>query len=59
MDAALRHEGGVLDGMLVPLQADGGATCSVAPKAGYPMLAVPVGVNDIGVPLGIRILRTT
>lgn len=47
-----------LDGLLVPLQADGGAACSVAAKAGYPMITIPVGVNDAGVPFGLGIIQT-
>jgi amidase len=58
IDAALRHNGDNLDGLLVPLQADGGVACSLAAKAGYPMITVPVGVNNIGVPFGMGIIQT-
>jgi len=58
IDAALRFEGDNLDGLLVPLQADGGAACSLAAKAGYPMITVPVGINNIGVPFGMGIIQT-
>jgi amidase len=59
IDAALEHaEAGSLDGLLVPLQADGGVACSVAAKAGYPMITIPVGVNDCGVPFGLGIIQT-
>ncbi|KAF2823965.1 amidase signature enzyme [Ophiobolus disseminans] len=58
IDAALRHPGGELDGLIVPLQADGGAACSVAAKAAYPMITIPVGVNDSGVPFGLGIIQT-
>jgi len=58
IDAALRLEGDNLDGLLVPLQADGGVACSVAAKAGYPMITVPVSINNIGVPFGIGIIQT-
>ena len=58
IDAALQHEGSQLDGLLVPLQADGGVACSVAAKAGYPMIAVPVDVDDLGIPFGIAIMQT-
>ncbi|KAF1832859.1 amidase family protein [Decorospora gaudefroyi] len=58
IDAALRHRDGDLDGLLVPLQAEGGVACSVAAKAGYPMITVPVGVNEIGVPFGMGIIQT-
>jgi amidase len=64
IDAALRSEDNnnnnntTLDGLLVPLQADGGVACSLAAKAGYPMITIPVGVNDIGVPFGLGIIQT-
>lgn len=58
IDAALHHEGIELDGLLVPLQAEGGVACSVAAKAGYPMISIPIGVNDNGVPFGIGIMQT-
>lgn len=34
IDAALRHPGGHLDGLLVPLQAENGASSQLAAKAG-------------------------
>ena len=58
IDAAMRHGEDELNGLLVPLQAEGGVACSVAAKAGYPMITIPVGVNDIGVPFGIGIIQT-
>jgi amidase len=58
IDAALNRGNDVLDGLLVPLQADGGSACSVAAKAGYPMITVPVGVNDDGIPFGVGIIQT-
>jgi amidase len=58
IDAALQFEGVTLDGLLVPLQADCGVACSVAAKAGYPMISVPVGVDGDGVPFGIGIIQT-
>jgi amidase len=59
IDTALRlEEDDNLDGLLVPLQADGGVACSVAAKAGYPMITVPVGIDNIGVPFGIGIIQT-
>ena len=58
IDAALRHDEGDLDGLLVPLQAEEGVACSVAAKAGYPMITIPVGVNEKGVPFGIGIMQT-
>ena len=59
IDAALADSnGGQLDGLLVPLQAVGGVACSVAAKAGYPMITIPVGVSDCGVPFGLGIIQT-
>ncbi|KAK0386106.1 hypothetical protein NLU13_5943 [Sarocladium strictum] len=59
IDAALEHaDAGRLDCLLVPLQADGGVACSVAAKAGYPMVTVPVGVSDCGVPFGLGLIQT-
>lgn len=58
IDAALNFEGETLDGLLVPLQAEGGAACSVAAKAGYPMISIPVDVDGEGVPFGIGIMQT-
>ncbi|TAQ84958.1 hypothetical protein B7494_g6715 [Chlorociboria aeruginascens] len=59
IDAALIFEGNNLDGLLVPLQADGGVACSLAAKAGYPMITVPVGTNSEGVPFGMGIIQTS
>jgi amidase len=60
IDAALRSgdNNNTLDGLLVPLQAEGGVACSLAAKAGYPMITIPVGVNEIGVPFGLGIIQT-
>ena len=58
IDAALQHGEDELDGLLVPLQAEGGVACSVAAKAGYPMITIPVGVDDIKVPFGLGIIQT-
>lgn len=58
IDAAMMHGRDKLDGLLVPVQAEGGVACSVAAKAGYPMITIPVGVNDIGVPFGMGIIQT-
>jgi amidase len=58
IDAAMAHGGNNLDGLLVPLQADAGVACSVAAKAGYPMITVPIGVDGVGVPFGIGIMGT-
>lgn len=58
IDAALHLEGETLDGLLVPLQADGGGACSVAAKAGYPMISIPVDVDGEGIPFGIGIMQT-
>ncbi|KAN0090491.1 amidase family protein [Hyaloscypha variabilis] len=58
IDAALRFEEGNLDGLLVPLQADGGVACSVAAKAGYPMISIPIGIDGEGIPFGIGIIQS-
>ncbi|KAI1313122.1 amidase signature domain-containing protein [Xylaria venustula] len=58
IDAAMRYGDDELDGLLVPVQAEGGVACSVAAKAGYPMITIPVGVNDNGVPFGMGIIQT-
>lgn len=58
IDAAMKAGDDTLDGLLVPLQADRGAACSLAAKAGYPMITIPVGVNDAGVPFGLGIIQT-
>jgi amidase len=47
IDAAIKDGEGVLDGLLVPLQADGGVARSVAAKAGYPMITIPFGLGII------------
>ncbi|KAI1345660.1 amidase signature domain-containing protein [Xylaria sp. FL0043] len=57
IDAAMIHEGSELDGLLVPVQAEGGVACSVAAKAGYPMITIPVGVSEYGVPYGLGIIQ--
>ncbi|KEF62740.1 uncharacterized protein A1O9_00713 [Exophiala aquamarina CBS 119918] len=53
IDAALRHPEGILDGLLVPISVDGGVSCSIAAKAGYPMITIPIGVGGDGLPFGI------
>ncbi|KAK5454295.1 hypothetical protein LTS15_006295 [Exophiala xenobiotica] len=58
IDAALKHSEDDLDGLLVPISADGGVACSVAAKAGYPMVTVPIGIGDKGLPFGIGIIQT-
>jgi amidase len=58
IDAALNNDGNILDGLLVPLQADGGIACSVAAKAGYTMITIPVSVDSDEVPFGIGIVQT-
>ena len=58
IDSALKHPEGDLDGLLVPVSADGGVACSVAAKAGYPMITIPVGVGKKGVPFGIGVIQT-
>lgn len=58
IDAALMHEESRLDGLLVPVQAEGGVACSVAAKAGYPMITIPVRVNDNRMPFGMGIVQS-
>ncbi|KAF2838849.1 amidase signature enzyme [Patellaria atrata CBS 101060] len=58
IDAALESQGEPLDGLLVPVQADGGVAVQVAAKAGYPVITIPIGVNENGVPFGLGILQT-
>ncbi|KAI1436663.1 amidase [Xylaria sp. CBS 124048] len=58
IDAALRYEGELLDGLLVPVQADGGVATQIAAQAGYPMITIPVNVEDSGVPFGLAIIQT-
>ena len=57
IDAAMGAGEDTLDGLLVPLQADGGVACSLAAKAGYPMITIPIGVNDNGVPFGLGMIQ--
>ncbi|TQB74949.1 hypothetical protein MPDQ_003982 [Monascus purpureus] len=59
IDAALSCGGLQLDGLLVPVQAETGVACQVAAKAGYPMITVPVGVDDQGIAFGIGIIQTS
>lgn len=58
IEAGLKHPEGILDGLLVPISVDGGVSCSIAAKAGYPMITIPVGVGDNGLPFGIGIIQT-
>jgi amidase len=57
IDAAMKDGEDALDGLLVPLQVDGGVACSVAAKAGYPMITIPIGVNAVGLPFGLGIIN--
>ena len=58
IDAAMKLGEDNLDGILVPLQAEGGVAWSLAAKAGYPMITVPVSISEIGVPFGLGIMQT-
>ncbi|KAI3317443.1 amidase [Xylariaceae sp. AK1471] len=58
IDTALSYDGKPLDGLLVPVQADGGVATQIAAQAGYPMITIPVGVGDDGVPFGLAIIQT-
>ncbi|KAI8628277.1 hypothetical protein F5Y19DRAFT_147309 [Xylariaceae sp. FL1651] len=46
-----------LDGLLVPVQADGGIATQIAAQAGYPMITIPVGVGHDGIPFGLAIIQ--
>ena len=48
IDAAMKQGEVTLDGLLVPIQSEGGVACQVAAKAGYPMITIPFGVADDG-----------
>ncbi|KAI0100849.1 amidase [Nemania sp. FL0031] len=58
IDAALSYDGELLDGLLVPVQADDGVAMQIAAQAGYPMITIPVNVGDDGVPFGLAIIQT-
>ncbi|KAI1127177.1 amidase [Nemania abortiva] len=58
IDAALSYDGKLLDGLLVPVQADDGVAMQIAAQAGYPMITIPVDVGDGGVPFGLAIIQT-
>ncbi|KAF2967311.1 hypothetical protein GQX73_g6285 [Xylaria multiplex] len=58
IDAALKYDGKPLDGLLVPVQADGGVAMQIAAQAGYPMITIPVDVENDGVPFGLAIIQT-
>ncbi|ORY64902.1 amidase family protein [Pseudomassariella vexata] len=57
INAALLHEDGSLDGLLVPVQGDDGVAVQIAAQAGYPMITMPVGVDTNGVPFGLAIIH--
>ncbi|KAH8901440.1 amidase signature enzyme [Thozetella sp. PMI_491] len=58
IDTALGlHNGTKLDGLLVP--PDVGQSYQIAAQAGYPVITVPAGVNDIShMPFGLAIMQT-
>ncbi|GAW18632.1 hypothetical protein ANO14919_081110 [Xylariales sp. No.14919] len=58
IDAALGYHDKPLDGLLVPVQADGGVAVQIAAQAGYPMITIPVDVGDDGVPFGLAMIQT-
>ncbi|KAK9424335.1 putative Amidase domain-containing protein [Seiridium unicorne] len=57
LDKALLVDGIELDGLLVPVQADGGVAVQIAAQAGYPMITIPVGVDTNGVPFGLAVVH--
>ncbi|KAI9703714.1 MAG: hypothetical protein M1836_007484 [Candelina mexicana] len=57
IDAALMHDGKMLDGLLVP--PDVGQTYQIAAQAGYPMIILPAGINKVSsMPYGLAIMNT-
>ncbi|KAM0810623.1 putative Amidase domain-containing protein [Seiridium cardinale] len=54
---ALLVDGIELDGLLVPVQADGGVAVQTAAQAGYPMITIPVGIDTNGVPFGLAVVH--
>ncbi|KAI0198955.1 amidase [Astrocystis sublimbata] len=51
------YRGKPLDGLLVPVQADGGVATEIAAQAGYPMITIPVNTSAVGVPYGLAIIQ--
>ena len=56
IDAALKTEDGDFDGLLF-CDVKLGGTC-IAAQAGYPIIAVPVGLDPDGMPVGITLVHT-
>lgn len=57
IDAALKHKDGKLDGLLVPPNV--AQSIQIAAQAGYPVVTVPAGTNDVsGMPYGLAIMNT-
>ncbi|KAI1073462.1 amidase [Whalleya microplaca] len=54
---ALHWQAEILDGLLVPIQADDGVATQIAAQAGYPMITIPVGVAENRVPFGLAIIQ--
>lgn len=59
IDAALSSARRPLDGLLVPVYADGGVSCQLAAKAGYPMITIPAGLHEDGVVLYCAFVGST
>ncbi|KAI0021251.1 amidase [Xylariomycetidae sp. FL0641] len=57
IDAAFHHNGTLLDGLLVPIQADSGIATQITAQAGYPMITIPLDVDHDGVPFGLAIIQ--
>lgn len=58
IDAALRYDGRILDGLLVPSDVPQGV--QVAAQAGYPIITLPAGVNRVsGVPYGLALMHSS
>ena len=56
IDAALKTEDGDLDALLF-CDVKLGGTC-IAAQAGYPIIAIPVGLDTDGMPVGITLVHT-
>jgi amidase len=57
IDAALKYNGKMLDGLLVP--PDVGQSYQIAAQAGYPVITLPAGTHtSTGMPFGLAIMQT-
>ncbi|KAI9814264.1 MAG: hypothetical protein M1827_003430 [Pycnora praestabilis] len=56
IDAALNFNGTQLSALLVP--PDVGQTYQIAAQAGYPVITLPAGVGEDGMPFGLALMNT-